>query len=569
MSIPTLYVSKKSTADPLLDLLSRKKTKGTGTATPKLDTVDEATKGKKGAMRNGDEKTTVLDEMPMLNFLSSDVKQDEGGGGSGTPGFGRQRGKPLWSSDRLGGGEESVGRGPGSGSGERLFGMKVRGKRGLLKGKRSQEKEEGAAAVETKIDGMEKKKEEEEKEKTKLDSVRKKIDKFKKKQKAKEEEDEKIHEGKVQNKHAKDEGRPRDVHASKRGATEKKTAKDSTHEEDALNLASLAAQAGASAATGKVPGVKETQGDDVTGEKTLEKEVVEKSTRKPIMTKEAGARRQKRAYRKRSDMPPLEVNGISIPRVVGVPDDVLTELASMPPTERPVRCGFCRSCENPARKKACEVMRSLGANPPIPRGKNRLAILGPDNVKKHVSRTCNVPFSNTPLGQGDDAKKKFTPASADKNTGDLAEKMEGATDDWTEEQLQALHQALLDISPNTNDFWLKVSYHVPGRNRAECFAKIYENAPLYSSSNKPKARNASTPLDPNDEGYLSNLMKRRRDRAMGTLGKRMRIDSKILKATTADGVSGKQLLQDILQALKAADKQDDGGKQDSDWSDAE
>eukprot|EP00889_Picochlorum_renovo_P008691 jgi/Picre1/35721/NNA_003181.t1 len=421
MSIPTLYVSKKSTADPLLDLLSRKKTKGTGTATPKMDTVDEATKGKKGALRNGDEKATVLDEHAHVEFFIFDVKQDEGGGGLGTPGFGRQRGKPLWSSDRLGGGEESVGRGPGSGSGERLFGMKVRGKR---------EKAEG-----------------------------------------KEEEEEKIHEGKVQNKHAKDEGRPRDVHASKRGATEKKTAKGSAHEEDALNLASLAAQAGASAATGKVHGVKETQGDDVTGEKTLEKEVVEKSTRKPIMTKETGARRQKRAYRKRSDMPPLEVNGISIPRVVGVPDDVLTELASMPPTERPVRCGFCRSCENPARKKACEVMRSLGANPPIPRGKNRLAILGPDNVKKHVSRTCNVPFSNTPLGQGDDAKKKFTPASADKNTGDLAEKMEGATDDWTEEQLQALHQALLDISPNTNDFWLKVSYHVPGRNRAECLQK--------------------------------------------------------------------------------------------------
>ena len=135
-----------------------------------------------------------------------------------------------------------------------------------------------------------------------------------------------------------------------------------------------------------------------------------------------------------------------------------------------------------------------------------------------------------------------------------------------------MHQALLDISPNTNNFWLKVSHHVPGRNQAECFAKVYENAPLYHSSNKPKAgrkgSDGSTPLDPNDDEYLAKLIKRRRDRALGTIGKRLLLDSKIVKATTTDGVSGKELLQDILQALKAADDQDDGGNEDSDWSDA-
>lgn len=565
MSIPTLYVSKKSTPDPLLDLLSRKKAKGGGKATRKATKahVDNAGKGKK------DEKTTVLDEIPMLNFLSSDVKQEDG---FGTPGFGRQRGKPLWSSGRLGGSKGNGGEeGVGLGSGERLFGMKVRGKRGLLKGKRSREEEgkeeegkeeegkEVEVAVEKKMatDSVEKKK-----KRTLIDSV----------EKNKKNEE-------VKKKNTKKKKKRKKVDEERRGSKDIKTvgqdeekAEGSSPDKDVLNLALLAAKAGASAATGKVLGVKETKDDNVTGHKTVEKKQALKVKRKPIMTKDAESKRKKRLYTKRSDLPPLEVNGTTIPRVVGVPDEVLVELASTHPTKRPVRCGYCRSCENPARKKACEVMRSLGANPPIPRGRNRLAILGAENVKKHVSRTCDVPFSNTPLSQSDDGTKKVTPASAEKNASDLAEKMEAATDSWTEEQTQALHQALLDISPNTNNFWLKVSHHVPGRNQAECFAKVYENAPLYNSSNKPKAgrkgSDGSTPLDPNDDEYLAKLIKRRRDRALGTIGKRLLLDSKIVKATTTDGVSGKELLQDILQALKAADDQDDGGNEDSDWSDA-
>ena len=221
----------------------------------------------------------------------------------------------------------------------------------------------------------------------------------------------------------------------------------------------------------------------------------------------------------------IVVNGMEVPRVQGVPDTLLEEIALMAPGDRPIRCGSCGSCNNPWRKKACEVMRSLGANPPIPRGKNRLAILGPENIRKHVSRTCDMSaIQIAQSGLQNDNQKKVASRGSTFTKGD---EQEGNHSDWTNEQLQALYQAVIDIPPNASNFWRRVAMNVQDRDEAECFAKMYENEPFYTTNSKPKGTSSGKrsrksaeekPLDPNAEDYISNLIKRRRNKALGHLG---------------------------------------------------
>lgn len=274
------------------------------------------------------------------------------------------------------------------------------------------------------------------------------------------------------------------------------------------NLASLAAQAGAHAANGVSEVLKELTRDS--NSKAPPSSGVKKARKSKKKNRPVEEGRPRRVYKKKTETSNIVVNGTAIPRIVGVPDSVVEELASLAPGDRPVRCRVCRSCENPARKKACEVIRALGANPPIPRGKNRLAILGPENMKKHVSRTCDGPLDISPSAGPAVVGKRQQHKSTD-GTEDV--------DGWTDEQLQCLYQAILEISPNTNNFWQKVAVRVPDRNEADCFAKIHESVPYYSGNSKPrkgsKRSKRAKALDPNSENYVSDLLERRRERALG------------------------------------------------------
>lgn len=49
----------------------------------------------------------------------------------------------------------------------------------------------------------------------------------------------------------------------------------------------------------------------------------------------------------------------ALPEVPDVPAEVMFELAAMTPAERPRKCGHCRACMQPSRKKACEAVRAL------------------------------------------------------------------------------------------------------------------------------------------------------------------------------------------------------------------
>jgi hypothetical protein len=252
-----------------------------------------------------------------------------------------------------------------------------------------------------------------------------------------------------------------------------------------------------------------------------------KSTRRTSKSKAS----RKSSVSKRDSRPKKEplgcivVNGMEVPRVHGVPDTLLKEIALMDPADRPIRCGICGSCNNPLRKKACEVMRSLGANPPIPRGKNRLAILGPENIRKHVSRTCGMSAIQIAQSELQKDNQKSVPSRG--GTSPKGDEQEGKQSDWTNEQLQALYQAVIDIPPSASNFWKRVATNVQDRDEAECFAKMYENVPFYTSNSKPKGSSSGKrsrrsaeekPLDPNALDYISKLIKRRRNKALGHLG---------------------------------------------------
>jgi len=163
------------------------------------------------------------------------------------------------------------------------------------------------------------------------------------------------------------------------------------------------------------------------------------------------------------------------------------------------RCGQCKACLNPSRKKACESIRAMGKNPPIPRGKNRIAILGEEAAKMTISKSSFSPLLQEKIAH--DAKKspeksKEKPKEKKKDSKQinvcrpkktekpLAEELRmgstsasGNEDNWTIEQIQSLKKGWMNIPPHTSNFWQQVADQVPGRSAAECFAKICEQYP--------------------------------------------------------------------------------------------
>lgn len=195
------------------------------------------------------------------------------------------------------------------------------------------------------------------------------------------------------------------------------------------------------------------------------------------------------------------INGKMVHSISGVPDEFLLDMASLPQSQRPKKCGQCGSCLNPMRKKACEVMRALGTNPPIPRGKNREKLLGSDNSKKHVPRSYG---SEVP----DVTKLKHR----------------GADDQFTEPEFQRLLQALVETHPNINEYWVKVARKVGTKDEQACFQRVYQSDAYYNERYKPKpgaGRNAGGPADGNlhgsgsadgdvnDDGFIERVLQRR------------------------------------------------------------
>lgn len=196
------------------------------------------------------------------------------------------------------------------------------------------------------------------------------------------------------------------------------------------------------------------------------------------------------------------INGKMVHSISGVPDEFLLDMASLPQSQRPKKCGQCGSCQNPMRKKACEVMRALGTNPPIPRGKNREKLLGTDNSKKHVPRSYG---SEVP----DVTKLKHC----------------GDDDLFTEPEFQRLLQALVETHPNINDYWAKVARKVGTKDEQACFQRVYQSNAYYNERYRPKPgaeRNAggdadgagrgsdSGGEDADEDGFIERVLQRRR-----------------------------------------------------------
>eukprot|EP00890_Picochlorum_soloecismus_P000028 jgi/Picsp_1/1025/NSC_04509-R1_hypothetical protein VOLCADRAFT_93053 [Volvox carteri f. nagariensis] len=162
------------------------------------------------------------------------------------------------------------------------------------------------------------------------------------------------------------------------------------------------------------------------------------------------------------------------------------------------RCGQCKACLNPSRKKACESIRAMGMNPPIPRGKNRIAVLGEEAAKMTISKSSFSPLLHENIAQDtkklpensnkrskEKKKNKQTNVPRQKKTEKpLVEELQldntpanGNEDTWTLEQIQCLRKGWMDIPPHSSNCWQQVADQVPGRNAAECFAKICEQYP--------------------------------------------------------------------------------------------
>jgi hypothetical protein len=191
------------------------------------------------------------------------------------------------------------------------------------------------------------------------------------------------------------------------------------------------------------------------------------------------------------------INGTMVHSITGVPDEFLLDMASLPPSKRPKKCGQCGSCLNPVRKKACEVMRALGTNPPIPRGKNREKLLGSANSKKHVPRY----FGSTNAEMQDVTTLKHR----------------GADDEFTQEELQRLQQALVETHPNINGYWSKVASKVGTKDEQACFQRVYQGEAYYQGRTKPKNAGGSGEKggqegdvgDVEDDGFIERVLQQR------------------------------------------------------------
>ena len=160
------------------------------------------------------------------------------------------------------------------------------------------------------------------------------------------------------------------------------------------------------------------------------------------------------------------INGKMVQSISGVPDKFLLDMASLPLDKRPKRCGQCGSCQNLHRKKACEVMRALGTNPPIPRGSNREKLLGTANSKKHVPRSFG-----TADGEAPDVTKL---------------QHRGDEDEFSVEELERLKQALVETHPNMNGYWGRIAIKVRTKGEQACFQRVYQSDAYYKHAHSSK-----------------------------------------------------------------------------------
>lgn len=319
-----------------------------------------------------------------------------------------------------------------------------------------------------------------------------------------------------------------------------------TEEAGIQNLAAVAAMAGATAAKGGEDHAvhAESSRSKVTPKRNINSSTKMSSPRNKV-TRQS---RQTKASKDSLDQgKPSELQAPimdSIPRVKGVPESIMAELAATAPSERPKRCGYCNSCLNPARKKACEAIRALGVNPPIPRGKNRVALLGKEGAKKTLPRVLAVdskqigsplPFAtSSPVLAAASTSIEGQRQTRHKNI----EEQEVVPEDWTEEQVQALHHAWLELPPNANNFWQKVAERVPGKTASECFSKIYEKHPT------PKARRSGSSRD-----TTARRSKGKVDQKQGKKSRKSKLGTKT--------AIRKQQREELRKESKASESNDD------------
>lgn len=198
-----------------------------------------------------------------------------------------------------------------------------------------------------------------------------------------------------------------------------------------------------------------------------EEEEEEEPEYSPARKKKSGGKKKKPGpTRTRRAASGVLINGKMVHSITGVPDEFLLDMASLPQDKRPKRCGQCGSCQNLHRKKACEVMRALGTNPPIPRGKNREKLLGTSNVKKHVPRSFG---------------------SANAEACDVTKiRHQGDGDDFTVDELERLQQALVETHPNMNHYWKRIADKVGTQSEQACFQRVYQSDAYYAERYKPK-----------------------------------------------------------------------------------
>ena len=295
-----------------------------------------------------------------------------------------------------------------------------------------------------------------------------------------------------------------------------------------------------------------------------------------------------------------------------------------PDRRRAHRCGTCKSCLNPARKKACEALRAAGANPPIPRGKNRIELLGEEGARQTVKRGIVADIMGEGQrvleGRSADFKTRLSKRTHDQSVDQHQEAATPEQQLWTDEQVRALHWGWLELSPNTTNFWQKIAARVPGKSASDCFAKIYERYPTPKNKKKtakrtaaemeagssvpqmgPRAKKSSVQtaarkharqkreagkkskeeaeeddiLHDDQRGkYIDQILKQRKGRAVGDI-------SKIVQQSTAGPLEKPPKRRDIdskisnIQAAIAAHRQQQDVQEDNDtssdyyWSDAE
>ena len=243
-------------------------------------------------------------------------------------------------------------------------------------------------------------------------------------------------------------------------------ARDTAGNTTTAGLAALAAHAGATAADGADDRAPRSSSRSPTPSPSPSPLPSSSSPSEDKKKPSAKKRKKTGSSRTRRAASGVLINGKMVHSINGVPDEFLLDMASLPLDKRPKRCGQCGSCQNLHRKKACEVMRALGTNPPIPRGSNREKLLGTANSKKHVPRSFG-----TADGEAPDVTKL---------------QHRGDEDEFSVEELERLKQALVETHPNMNGYWRRIAIKVRTKGEQACFQRVYQSDAYYKHAHSSK-----------------------------------------------------------------------------------